>query len=101
MLSKSQTKPTWPFVEVEWEDATSVSKWTSLDIEKLRPPTVYTRGWLVHDGLDYVVIAATYVVDDNEYTFGELISIPRGCIVNLSSLIVNFQGEVFCPPSTK
>lgn len=82
---KTDERP-WPYVEVKWHDALAESAWKEVkDLPKL--PVVTTRGWLVHKDKSTITVAATLIdrVDDDrpqsEREVGEIISIPRGCII--------------------
>jgi len=70
------------FVEVEWLDAKSESSWVTPD-KFPGPVAVRTRGWLVRECLDHIVVAGT-VHAEGEY--GEIIAIPMGMVENLVDL---------------
>lgn len=89
-MTKTQNK--FPFVEVEWEDALSVVKWSD-DLSKIKPPTVLTRGWLVHESLTYIILAGTICQDGPDLGYGELICLPLGIIVNIFPLNVQYEGD--------
>ena len=69
----------FPFVEVRWMDAHSTDEWTKYaGLPELAPIT--TRGWLIKDEKDYIVIAGTVAHEDRgeETLYGEVLAIPRG-----------------------
>lgn len=67
------------FVEMVWMDPNSHSRWSKP--EDCKPCKCTTRGWLVHEGVDYYVLAAT--MQEGEGDWGEIIAIPAGCLVTL------------------
>lgn len=70
------------FVEVEWLDANSDTGWKKpADFPK--PTPVRTRGWLVQEAIDYVVVAGSTHADGE---YGELIAIPMGMVENIIDL---------------
>lgn len=77
------------FVEVTWLDANSGTGWLKkADIPKPSPCT--SRGWLIHEDLDGLTLAATIGhpdpgVQDAEYN--QTISIPMGMVTELKELV--------------
>ncbi len=68
------------FVEVQWKDAHSVADWRSL-AELPAPAECVTRGWLVKETDEYVVIAGTLLWKEGGGSVelaGEMICIPKG-----------------------
>ena len=83
----------WVFVEAAWNDANSTCDWCSLTaLPKLTP--VITRGWLVSDTADTVTLAGSYQWSNDQHDVGEVISIPRGCLVSLTELPIQKNGAV-------
>lgn len=76
----------WPYVEVQWHDATSESNWKSHD-DLPNTSAIITRGWLVRSTKNCVTIAGSVAaIDpkeniDSKVDVGEIITIPRGCIL--------------------
>lgn len=78
-------KKPWKYVEVDWADAVSSLKWA--DNGKFpSPQTFTTRGWLVFETLDHIVLAGTVGWDIDLWIYGEVISLPRGCIEHITPL---------------
>jgi hypothetical protein len=77
-------------VEVEWEDAISIGKWMD-DFASIKPPTCVTRGWLVHETTDFIILAGTI---SEAADYGEIICLPIGMIVNIYPLSVSYKGEL-------
>lgn len=76
-----------PFVEVHWSDAASCATWRGPDeLPHVQP--CMTRGWLLEEGKDEVVIAATIQVDSPDV--GEIIAIPRGMVKRIRRLKVSY-----------
>lgn len=76
----------WKYVEVEWSDPVSTVKW----VESMNPPPpqkCLTRGWLVEDGLDFIVLVGTVSDDDDHWSWSEVLSLPRGCVDSLVELV--------------
>ncbi len=66
------------FVEVEWLDAISVAEWRTLS-NLPKPAKCVTRGWVVKEMDDYVVLAGTmlYKEDGSIDEVSELLVIPK------------------------
>ena len=73
--------PDYRYVEIHWVDAIGVEGgWVTGDDLPVPTPHV-TRGWLIHDVPDHVVIAATCGFDyKGEVGYGEVLCIARGMI---------------------
>jgi hypothetical protein len=88
MPRKKRVNGKWPFkfVEVVWEDTFSDSKWRSVK----EPPDhviVHSRGWLINDTKRNVTVAASIVSDDDgDMSCGDVTTIPRGCIKEITDL---------------
>ncbi len=71
------------YVEVEWMDAQSVATW--VDAEEVLPAPIacVTRGWLVKETKEFVVLAGTMSLtrSGKPSGFGEVIAIPKGGFV--------------------
>lgn len=73
----------WRFVSIDWLDAHSNATWVAIaDLPK--PSRITTRGWLVHETPDHVVVAGSFQHEEDE--FGEVIAIPSGCIVSIEEI---------------
>ena len=73
--------PAFRYVEIHWVDAIGVEGSWVTDDELPTPAAHVTRGWLIKDTPDYVVVAATFGFDDkDEMGYGEVLCIPRGMI---------------------
>lgn len=73
----------WPFVEIRWLDCCGGKTWASED-ELPKPVKVTTRGWLVKETDEYVVVAGTWHPDNDEvgkFTFGDTSAIPKNGMV--------------------
>lgn len=77
----------YPFVEVRWVDAISVSSWVAPE-DFPAPMNVLSRGWLVVDLPDYITLASTM----HESEFGEVVTIPRGMVQSVQPLEVKNAG---------
>jgi hypothetical protein len=76
--------PSFRFVEIHWHDAIGVAGGWVKDDELPTPIPHISRGWLVRDEPDHVVIAASFGHDDKgELGYGEVLCIPRGMIAYL------------------
>ncbi len=74
------------FVEVHWNDATSCATWREPgDLPHVQ--ACVTRGWLLEDGKEEVVIAATVQVEGPDV--GEVIAIPRGMVKRIRRLKIS------------
>ncbi len=71
------------FVEVSWLDAHSVATWVDVDEPLPGPGVCVTRGWLVKETKEYLVLAGTLSLNPSGtvYAFGEVITIPKGGFV--------------------
>ena len=79
------------FVEIVWDDASAVDSWrTPDDLPALA--RIVTRGWLVVDDEEKVTTAGSY--QEGEDMVGEIITIPRGCVVSLRVLDVQYTLEI-------
>ena len=84
--------PKWKFVEVVWEDAVSLVQWGSEE-NLPRIQTCTTRGWLVREELDYIVLCATVGENpEEENSLSEIIAIPMGCIQAFNELRIEYKG---------
>jgi len=80
----------WPYVEVQWHDATSESCWRSAGLNDDLPnaSAIITRGWLVRTTKVCITIAASVAAinpkqgEKNAVDVGEIITIPRGCVLS-------------------
>jgi hypothetical protein len=85
----------WPFVEIHWSDATSESNWRAqTDLPQVTG--IITRGWLVRTTKVCVTIAASLAsmsakpgMEVSSLDCGEIITIPRGCIVEIIGLSIS------------
>lgn len=71
-----------PFVEVQWDDASSSSAWATKD-ELPRIAKATNRGWVIAEDKTSVTLAASIIAAagaDEEEQFGDVTVIPRGCI---------------------
>ncbi len=64
------------FVEVEWLDACMGSGWEG-PRELIAPHRCRTRGWLVKEEKDYIVLAHSIGVEDGDEDVGGTIAIRR------------------------
>lgn len=84
------------FVEVTWLDANSGNGWEKVgDLPKVSVCT--TRGWLVREDLDGIVIAATIGSpngDQEEPEYNQSICIPMGMVEDLQVLKTEPAGGV-------
>ncbi len=74
-----------PYVEVMWIDAVPGDNWLSLD-DLPEPRMMRTRGWLIKEHNDHVVLAGTLDADNGLY--GETLALPRGMIEVMHELKV-------------
>jgi len=78
----------WPFVEVIWRDTVSVCEWVTMaTLPKIA--VMSSRGWLVIDDPEHVIVAATYEIPTSSAgvdCLGDVVAIPRGCIVSVTNL---------------
>jgi hypothetical protein len=82
-------------VEIVWLDACSGNEWCGTS-EFPKPVKVTTRGWLVHEEPDYVVMAGTFQHHaDGTAIIGECIAIPCGCIYEIAEIRLERSTEVF------
>lgn len=65
------------FVEVMWIDAVPGDNWVTID-DLPEPRIMRTRGWLIAEHNDYIVLAGTLDADNGFY--GETLALPRGMI---------------------
>jgi hypothetical protein len=97
--ASSKSPPTdalpWPFVEVHWSDATSESNWRAQN-DLPQVTGIITRGWLVRTTKVCVTIAASLAsmradpgMEVAALDCGEIITIPRGCIVEIIGLSIS------------
>lgn len=72
----------WDFCEVVWEDARSYADWHPLD-SSFETPIVYSRGYLIEETPDKLVLAADVVISrdgDDEVGVSNITVIPYGCV---------------------
>jgi len=82
------------FLEVVWLDPCSGSEWCTKD-ELPKPVTVTTRGWLVYECPEYIVLARTYQHHaDGHVVVGECIAVTNGCIQQIGEVILDGSREV-------
>jgi hypothetical protein len=83
-----RTASPWKFYEVTWHDATSENAWVGHDA--LPDVSVFvTRGWLVRKTTRCLTLAATITGEATAKSdVGEVITIPRGCVVSMKELNV-------------
>lgn len=73
----------WPRVEVTWLDTVHEDD-TWIKPEDFPLPAVcYTRGWLIKEGEDFIVIAGTIDENGEKSSVGDVNTIPRGCVVEI------------------
>lgn len=76
----------YKFVEVVWDDAVSAAGWLSPG-NLPEPERIRTRGWLISEKDDYVVLASSIdVSEDEDLDVGATWTIPRGMIVEVNEL---------------
>ncbi len=75
------------FVEVVWIDACMSSGWEGLE-ELVAPRLAKTRGWLVGEEKDHIVIAHTVGVEDEDKDVGGTIAILRANIKKMRKVKV-------------
>lgn len=75
------------FVEVRWVDAMRGDGWSPLS-DAPHVVRCITRGWLVKEDDEQVVIAGT-TSGDGEY--GEMIAIPRGMVTAMETLRIKVE----------
>jgi hypothetical protein len=68
-----------PFVEVFWDDAQSTAEWVERNAIPKTPRHV-TRGWLIEDSEERLVIAATLQLTEGD-SLGEVVTILQGMVV--------------------
>lgn len=74
------------YVEVEWYDAVSRNTWWSGDPDaRPKPLRCVTRGWVVYEDNQGVVVCGTFT-DDGDW--GETICIPTGLTTKIRDLTV-------------
>lgn len=73
------------FVEVIWGDAVSWAGWHELE-GIYKPAMVITRGWLIHDEKEHVVLATSMNADEQTGP-GGLWTIPRGMIKEIIPIV--------------
>ncbi len=79
------------FVEVNWMDAHSVATWVDVDEPLPSPVACVSRGWLVKETKEYLVLAGTLSLTSSGkvYGFGEVIAIPKkGFVVKMKRMKV-------------
>lgn len=87
-MPEAQTQVPHKFVEVQWLDANSDSAWV-VPRKFPKPVPVITRGWLVAEEIDHVVVAGSYIADDGEGPiYSEIIAIPMGMVETLLEIEV-------------
>lgn len=74
------------FVEVVWNDAASNDGWVELTADT-DPQQIITRGWLVKENPNYLVLAASLQIGKAD-TVGSTQIIPLGMIVSQRELKV-------------
>lgn len=73
--------PIWKFVEIHWHDAAEADDAWVREEELPGPAHVVTRGWLLKEEDDHLVIGASIISDrDEKWTFGDVCVIPKGMI---------------------
>lgn len=83
-----------PFVEVLWNDAwADPTEEVTIDkgYERNMPVAYRTRGWLIADDEDGVLLAPEENLDD-EGTYRGPMQIPRGMVVSTTELVVRKKG---------
>lgn len=72
-------KKRYKFVEFKWWDAHSVDDWVK-EHELPKPAPIITRGWLLKETKNYIVLAGSHAPEDDgdAAQFGEVIAIPKG-----------------------
>ena len=80
--------PRRQFVEINWDDTTSLASWTTKDaLPKVAKAT--NRGWVITEDKTCVTLAASIIAPDSpedEELFGDVTVIPRGCITGRKAL---------------
>ena len=67
------------FVEVTWKDVCFSDAWEDLD-DLVSPAVCVTRGWLVAEERDHIVLAMTIGEEDDDEVGGTW-AIPKGMIM--------------------
>lgn len=80
-------KEIYPFIEVIWDDAASnINEWVS-PADLAKPERIISRGWLVREDANYVVVAASIVAAGSiEDDVSNVTCIPKGMIVERNPL---------------
>lgn len=83
-----------PLVMVKWADITGHdTPWVQPEeVLEMTPAPMVTVGVLVNLNDDYLTIAGTWETGD-EQQFGNVNCIPRGCVVDLTELLVPLEGQ--------
>jgi hypothetical protein len=83
-----------PLVMVEWSDITGHdTPWVEQeDVLEMTPAPMVTVGIVVNLTEDYLTIAGTWE-SGSEPQFGNVNCIPRGCVRNLTELLVPLEGQ--------
>ena len=83
----------YPMVLVSWLDAKDgESGWHSIkDIQKEKPATCYSMGWMVLKDGERVVIMSDYSNEENNNDGGRHIAIPAGWVKSITYLGVNYR----------
>ena len=71
------------FLEVEWMDIVVGSEWDKRN-ELPKPHKCTSRGWLVLEEVDFIVLSATlgkHQDPKEEDEYNQTVAIPRGCII--------------------
>jgi hypothetical protein len=72
-------------VIVRWRDTTGIPGWhkrAELEEELATPPEVIeSTGWLIDENDEWLTLAGSV----GRYTCGDLLKIPRGCIVEVET----------------
>ena len=76
------------FVEVTWKDASFSDGWEKLD-DLCFPALCISRGWLVAEERDHIVLAMTIGEDDDDEVGGTW-AIPKGMIVKKRVMRVRY-----------
>lgn len=78
--SPGASRSGYEFVEVIWEDAVNVAGWSAMS----QPAICITRGWLLKDENDHLVVAMT--LQDDGSDFGGTWTIPWSMIKKVNKL---------------
>ena len=76
------------FVEVEWVDAKFSGEWEAPD-GLVEPGLCRTRGWLVKETDDYIVLASTVGEEGDEDVIGTCV-LPRVMVKRIRRLKVSY-----------